>query len=94
MPETIEYRLTAETRPFDPIHREIGCVNVGVYCANPKCGEFLTFVKESNPDFHYKVVAEKPLLVKCDHCHRQYLYPPDQIERVLLTTQNIRFPSV
>ena len=90
MPETIEYRIMAETRPFDPTKREIGCVNVGVYCANPSCGEFLAFLKESNPEFSYKVVTEKPLLVKCDHCHGEHSYLQEQIERIELTTQNIK----
>lgn len=90
MPETIEYRLTAETRPFCLTKREIGCVNIGVYCDNPECGEFLAIMKESNPDIRYAVVLQTPLLVKCDHCQGEHRYSQDRIEHIPLDTQNIR----
>ena len=90
MPETIEYRLTAETRPFCLTKREIGCVNIGVYCDNPECGEFLAIMKEANPDFSYIIVLQSPLLVRCDHCHTEHRYAQDRIEHIFLNTQNIR----
>jgi len=90
MPETVEYRLTAGTKPFCLTNREIGCVNIGVYCANPECGEFLTILKESNPAFNYTVVLQCSILLECDHCHTKYRYSQNRIQHIALNTQNIK----
>ena len=90
MPETVEYHLTAETKPFCLTSREIGCVNIGVYCANPECGELLIILKESNPEFNYVVVLERSILLKCDHCQTTHRYSQDRIQHIALNTQNIK----
>ncbi len=90
MLETTMYHLTAEKKPFCLTSREIGCVNIGVYCANASCGEFLTILKEQNPDLIYGVVLKQPILVRCDYCQHEDRYPQDSIEHISLNPQNIK----
>lgn len=90
MPETVLYYLTAETTPFCLTSREIGCVNIGVYCANASCGEFLAILKAQNPDLDYSIVLKRPILVKCDYCLREHRYPQGSIEHISLSPQNIK----
>lgn len=90
-------RIVVESSTDTPnsiVKREMGKTNLGVYCRNRDCLEFISLaVSEPNPNVELEIVSNPPeagILVECWNCKQAIRYQSHDFESVALNEHNKR----
>jgi hypothetical protein len=81
-------KITDFDRPMPTLRRQVGAMNVGLYC---RCGEFIAFaITRGEPAVEYEFVADQPMPVACPFCGSKDHRRAEEITQLVLTEENLR----
>ena len=81
-------KIIVFARPMPTVPRQVGDINVGLYC---RCGEFVAFaINKCEPVIEYEFIADEPVPVLCPFCGNMDHRRAEEITQLVLTEANIR----
>jgi hypothetical protein len=82
-------RITEFEKPMPEVRRQVGRMNVGIYCHH--CGEFIALaVLSEAQEIEYEFAAERPVPIHCPSCGHVEHRRADEITQLVLTETNLR----
>jgi hypothetical protein len=81
--------ITAFDEPIATVRRNMGAMNVGIYC---RCGSFVAFsaARPGHAAVDVEFAATQPILVACPYCKRVEHRRVEELYQLLLTKRNKR----
>ena len=81
-------RITEFETPMPEVRRQLGAINVGIYC---HCGEFVALaVIRDQREIEFEFVSDRPVPIHCSFCGNVEHRRADEIVQLVLTDTNLR----